>query len=197
MSGYRVLIHACEKRMWYVEGFLVPSLEDQGIKPEIWLDDGKGNLYSCMESFQNSPKNGGTWHLQDDVVISKDFSERTKKADNGLVCGFNDGSNYRLPLSFPCIRIPNSYARECAEWFYAEGREKYKPLADLGKCDDTFFFYFWKDHKIPFEVMSPCLVDHIDFLIGGSVCDNRVTIRAADFDQSIVTELSQKISGSF
>ena len=174
----------------------MPSLMDQGIIPEIWLDDGKGNLYACMESFKNSPKSGGTWHIQDDVVISKDFAIKTKIHNHGLVCGFNDGRECRLPLSFPCIRIPNSYARECAEWFFDVGQYKYPEYAKLGKMDDTFFFYFWLDHKKPFEVLTPCLVDHIDYLIGGSVCDNRVTIRAADFDQRIVTDLAQKISGS-
>jgi hypothetical protein len=39
-------------------------------------------------------------------------------------------------------------------------------------------------------------VDHIDFLIGGSVLKNTMSIRAAEFDQQIVTELAQKISGS-
>ncbi len=34
-----VLIHACPKRMWYVEGFLLPELERQGAdEVEVWND---------------------------------------------------------------------------------------------------------------------------------------------------------------
>lgn len=193
MSGYRVLIHACEERMWYVKDYLIPSLREQGVFPEIWLDDGRGNLLSCMESFKNSPRNGGTWHLQDDVVICKDFSDRTRKFNHGLVYGFYGGSD---GFSFPCVRIPNDYARECAEWFFQIGREKYKDYAESGKMDDTFFNLFWTENRIPYTVLFPCLVDHIDFLIGGSVLKNTLSIRAVDFDRRIVEELAQKISGS-
>ena len=46
------MIHACPQRMWYVEGFLIPSMKAQGISEEeitVWNDtEGKGNLFSSM-----------------------------------------------------------------------------------------------------------------------------------------------------
>ena len=52
----KVLIHACPKRMWYVEGFLLPELERQGAdEVEVWNDvERKGNLKSCMASFASA-----------------------------------------------------------------------------------------------------------------------------------------------
>ena len=39
----KVLIHACPKRMWYVEGWLVPELQRQGADSvEIWNDTENG-----------------------------------------------------------------------------------------------------------------------------------------------------------
>ena len=38
------MIHACEDRMWYVENYLVPSLQEQGIDSTVWCDNGEGSL---------------------------------------------------------------------------------------------------------------------------------------------------------
>ena len=89
----RYLIHACPAREWFVEGYMVPEMKRQGIPEEeieIWMDrNGDGNLMSCMKSFEECGKrNGGTWHLQDDVVLASDFAEKTRTHDDGLVCGF-------------------------------------------------------------------------------------------------------------
>ena len=35
----RVIIHSCDKRLWYVNKILVPTLREQGIEPEIHNDD--------------------------------------------------------------------------------------------------------------------------------------------------------------
>lgn len=193
MSGYRVLIHAVQSRMWYVKDFLVPSLESQGILPEIVIDTGRGNLRSCMDSFMDSPKDGGTWHLQDDVIICRDFGERIKRHNKGLVLGFHSGKDNGFPCSFPCIRIPNDYARKCAEWFFSEGQYKYPMYARTGKMDDTFFRLYLEENPRHYEVLHPCLVDHIDFLIGGSVCVNVWPVRAAEFDKGLVDELQQAL----
>ena len=48
----KYLIHACPKRMWYVQEYLVPSLLKQGIYESdisVYNDiDGLGNLKACM-----------------------------------------------------------------------------------------------------------------------------------------------------
>ena len=86
----RILIHAVPERMWYVNEFLVPSLEAQGADNiEIWNDtEHQGNLAACMESFATRKGDGGTWHLQDDVLICRNFVERCRDLDDGIVFGF-------------------------------------------------------------------------------------------------------------
>ena len=88
----KFLIHACPQRMWYVEGYLVPSLLAQGADPEsveIWNDaKGLGNLRSCMASFAARTGDGGTWHIQDDVLLCRDFVKRCRELDEGVVYGF-------------------------------------------------------------------------------------------------------------
>ena len=77
----KVLIHACPKRMWYVEGFLLPELKRQGAdEVEVWNDtEGKGNLRACMEAFAaRGTGDEGTWHIQDDVLLCRDFVERCR-----------------------------------------------------------------------------------------------------------------------
>ena len=128
----KFLIHTYPGRMWYVEEFLYPSLRDQGCPAddiEIWNDtEKKGNLQSCMESFAAREGDGGTWHLQDDVLLCRDFYKRCQELDDGVVYGFccarfNDDPQQRGKVhqpdmwhSFQCVRIPDAYARECAEW---------------------------------------------------------------------------------
>lgn len=164
----RIMVHACPKRMWYVEGYLVPKLVEQGIPKKsivVWNDEaGKGNLISCMEAFKwcgEHPVKGGTWHLQDDVIPAVDFVKRAKKIKDGVVCGIcpknmrnarkNRGPEVRaqggkaLPAdmwwSFPCIRIPDDAAGGCAEWFWklAVKNEAYKGRIASGMYDDWFF----------------------------------------------------------
>ena len=89
----KYIIHACNKRMWYVEEFLVPSMRRQGIRNDditVYLDREEiGCLFSTMEIFRECGKDGmDAWHLQDDVAISLDFAEKTAEHDDGLVFGF-------------------------------------------------------------------------------------------------------------
>lgn len=186
----KFLIHACPQRRWYVDRFLVPSLKAQGAENiEVWCDiEKKGNLKACMESFAARSGDGGTWHLQDDVIICHDFVERCEEHDEGVVFGFccrnfNDrldayGDVY-IPdawNSFQCVRIPDQYARECADWVFSEAWRKESAsmelpiLWDLNKGDDTFFheFMLCRHGYETAENLKPNLVDHIDHLIGGS-----------------------------
>lgn len=185
----RFLIHACPQRMWYVEGYLVPSLLAQGADPEsveIWNDaKGLGNLRSCMASFAARTGDGGTWHIQDDVLLCRDFVKRCGELDQGVVYGFCSphfrdepdlsGTVY-LPdawHSFQCIRIPDPLARECAEWFSTDAPTdpELRDIISIGLFDD-FFFSVFMDRRHPQTTVTnakPCLVEHVDRLIGGSV----------------------------
>ena len=163
---------------------------EQGIPPdniEVWMDDkGYGNLISCMKCFEEYGKRGeGRWHMQDDVVISRDFKEKTEKYDEGLASGFYryewqdlEPKSGKVPLvymwqSFQCVRIPDEIAGECAEWFFtdARNREEFDEKVRLNKYDDFLFREFIRErHKDEYAMnISPSIVDHIDFLLGGSV----------------------------
>lgn len=181
----KYIIHAHSSRMWYVDGYLVPKLKQQGINPVIYEDKGgEGNLYATMSSFIDA---GDAWHLQDDVVICHDFAERTKDPET-ITCGFcrlrdsiPDRSGRRgvneMWFSFPCIYIPGEIARECALWFYTEEITDIhlKRLKELRKGDDSFFMAFLWERYPNLEIVNvrPNLVDHIDYMIGGSIANQR------------------------
>lgn len=188
----KYMIHACLAREWYVNDYLVPSMTAQGIPEEdivVWVDrDGRGNLSSCIETFyQCSRQEGETWHLQDDVIISREFAERSRNAPDGVVCGFcvqrYEGQDplitgettawYMWQSSFPCIKIPNEIAGEFVDWFIddAQHREDLKKYVETGKKDDTLFHVFMLENHFKMNVfnMKPHIVDHVDYLIGGSI----------------------------
>lgn len=212
----KYMIHACPSRLWYVEDFLIPSMTAQGIKREditVWNDTERmGNLAACMAAFESCTGDGGTWHLQDDVVISADFAEKTREFDRGVVYGFCSryftddvdiaGEVYAEDAwhSFQCVRIPNEYARGCAAWvkaggpFSAEG----EILIKLNKGDDTLFReYFITYHGTDTAVnLSPNIVNHVDYLVGGPVTNQwRGYIVGSDkwADSSIISELQTKL----
>ena len=207
----RYIIHACPQRMWYVEKFLVPSMQDQWLDPEVRCDtERRGCLEACMNIFASMEGDGGAWHMQDDVIICRNFAERTKSATNGVVNGFvwtkgayNDIGivNQRFGWnSFQCTYIQNDIARGCAEWFYSEGRIKHKQLAETGRFDDCFFRLYLQECHSKMNVLNlkPNLVDHIDFLIGGTVVSfdrKEKECRSAWFeDLDLVEELAKKLS---
>lgn len=215
MSKY--VIHACPDRMDYVNNYLVPSMQEQGIKEEqidIRCDKyGRGNLDQCMQIFSVMVGDGGAWHLQDDVLICRDFRERTEAVGEDIVvCGFVWGRDENINnvgyvnpgnmwWSFPCIYIPNHLALECSQWFYTRGRHdpKYTSWLASKRYDDLFFREFLKVYHTEEKVlnMKPCLVDHVDYLIGGSVVNKQRDedqIRAYWFeDEDLVDELEKKI----
>lgn len=210
------MIHACPSRIWYVDGFLIPSMLEQGIKREditVWNDTERmGNLAACMAAFESCTGGGGTWHIQDDVIISRDFAERTKQHDDGVVYGFCSphfhddctmiGKVYPPDMwnSFQCVRIPNEYARECVEWFNQEGKTvgTLLPVIVANKGDDTIFHEFF-ERKHAGEMatnLKPCLVNHVDYLLGGSVVNEwRGFFVQAEFweDADLLADLQKKI----
>lgn len=211
----KYLIHTVPKRLWYVEEYLIPSMLEQGINQKdikVYNDDKvEGNLRACMHAFQSVDDDAeGTWHLQDDVIISHDFKEKTEKYDEGIVCGFKSLYDEKVPagevpvfsmwFSFPCIRIPNKIAIECADWTLNKmiGNSVYKEWWEKGVNDDLFFRrYVWEYYKNEKALnLSPNIVDHIDYLIGGTVNSNaRIRqIRSVCWeDEYLVDELAAKL----
>lgn len=212
----KYLIHAYPKRLWYVEKYLIPSLLKQGINKAdiaVYNDDKcEGNLRACMNAFASCEGEGGTWHLQDDVLICEDFKERTEWYDHGLVCGFSslkyDGDieekkgavpRDQMWFSFPCIRIPNAWARECSEWVtkYIIGNPVYERYWKDGRNDDwAFRSYLREFHKdcVALNIM-PCLVNHVDYLLGGGSGGKREHPVVAQYwtDDYLVEELKNAL----
>lgn len=184
-------IHTCKQRLWYVDGYLYPSMVNCGIRPDqidIWLDqDEIGCLESCMRSFGvHDSTTGGVWYMQDDVVICNDFKERTEEiALNGKVaCGFcskycadknKTGSQPVCDMwySMQCIYLPNRIAMACAKWFFefVVFNTQYRMWVHAKKYDDSLLWIFMQDWSREKEVINvaPNLVDHVDWLIGGSI----------------------------
>lgn len=158
---------------------------------EVWLDkDRDGCLLSCMKCFQYcGTKGGGRWHLQDDVMIARNFRKQTEKYNDGVVTGFMrkewqglTPQAGRVPAvymwnSFQCIRIPDEVAGECAEWFFTDAayRDTYKEFVDRNNGDDSIWYDFFVEKHTEEWVynIAPSIVEHIDFLIGGSIVNKQ------------------------
>jgi len=211
----RYLIHTYPGRLHYVEAYLKPSMIAQGIAEEdiqIYNDaNGEGNLEAWLKSCEQlDPEIDGTWHLQDDVLICKDFKERTEEFDVGLVCGFGSklyddiGKAGYKPVesiwwSFPCIRIPNKIAIDAARWIRSDiiGNPVYADYWKKGVHDDWCFKMYIKamHKKMVVLNLAPTLVEHIDWLLKGSSWSKRTKIcRSLDFeDEDLVKKLSQQL----
>lgn len=212
----KYMIHTMPKRIWYVDKYLIPSMVLQGINQKditVYNDEkGEGNLNACMNAFLSLPDNeDGTWHLQDDVIISSKFKTTTEAVDFGIVCGFrsmyDEGNQYgAVPFnqswfSFLCIRIPNNIAIDCAKWVndYMIGNPVYKQYWEGGVNDDWMFRqYINAKHKDVLAInLKPNIVDHVDYLIGGTVNSSKriIQIRSKHWeDEYLVNELEKKLN---
>ena len=216
----KFLIHAYPKRMWYVQDFLIPMLREQGATDiEVWNDaEKKGNLAACMESFAARKGDGGTWHIQDDVLPCRDFVKRCEELDSGVVYGFCcehftdnpqlTGKVYTCDAwhSFQCVRIPDAYARECAAWVRSEQWKKDSPNPELyvvwnrNNGDDTFFHEYmscWHGREMVTNV-KPNLVEHVDWIIGGSIISKyRGFFARAHYwdDDELIEQLKKDVKG--
>lgn len=174
-----------------------------------------GSLLSAMERFAEiGNKKIDTWYMQDDVVISRDFAEKSQNTDfNGVIMGFlHQYKGYpdlhpgKTPVSdmgysFPCMMIPWKIADEFATWFYCEAskQEHYQEWIRAGKYEDSFFRDFMMERHQDGWVynLRPSIVEHIDWLIGGSTINKwRPEICRATYwdDESIVEELKDKLA---
>ena len=210
------MIHACPNRMWYVDGFLLPALRAQGIDSvTVWNDTQRGgNLKTCMAAFVSLSDTGDTWHLQDDVLPARDFGARVRALEGvrGVICGYvnevagPDGNltgtqpTADMWYSFPCIRIPNRWAKDCAAWTVAGGDRSTVANSLIAKgCGDDWFFREWAARAHPDETvlnLTPCLVEHVDYLLGGSTVNpwrGHLSPAAYWDDAELVEELAQRI----
>mgnify|MGYP006988826660 FL=1 len=218
----RYMIHCAPKRLWYVEDFLIPSMLEQGIPKEeisVYCDWKRlGNLFACMDCFRYCGEHpaDGTWHLQDDIILSRQFSEYTKHYDNGIVAGnvmkewgpnwllFGSQPVQELWYSFQCIRIPDEIAGECAYWFYSDASkrtsDKYRNRVSRNKHDDDFFRFFLLEKYPDIRVrnLNPNIVDHIDYMLGGSLINgerNKAVNRVAYWkDEDLIRKLENDLS---
>lgn len=193
------LIHACNQRMWYVKEYLIPSMMLQGIPAEnifVYRDYNEiGNLRafidSCNRLVYKCELNSidGVWHLQDDVIISNDFAQKTQLYDNGIVCGFTCAYDkqpeegyfqiyqQKVWFSFPCIRIPTYILKDFANWANLNlWQSKYfKSWVKRNKADDMVFRE-WLYDNYPSTThlnLAPNIVNHIDKYLGGSVVNTQ------------------------
>lgn len=187
----KYVIHTYPKRLWYVTQYLVPSMERQGIKPSDILilndNNGYGNLQAFIHSLDYLDED--CWHLQDDILISKEFKKKTEVLGriNTVVNGFchydfNEGCILHkgfaktkfMYLSFPCIFIPKDIADSFYKWaLKQETKKKYKEIFDSGKQDDKLFYEYMQTQDYEIYNCYDCLVDHVDYLIGGSSINPR------------------------
>lgn len=193
--GAQYLIHSVPKRRWYVENFLVPSMVRQGIKRYniiIYFDSkGLGNRKAFFDSLRCISKlsdEWGTWHIQDDIIISPNFREETEKHNKGIVNGFcsnlyddKDFVGYvdkiKLWKGFQCIRLPNKLIHDSMVWGekYIVGNPIYREYWENGANDDWIFRQYLKSSAMEEPVLNLCpnIVEHVDYLLGGSTVCNR------------------------
>ena len=203
----KYMIHTYPKRLWYVKDYIVKDMIKQGIKREdiIIVNDtkGLGNLWAFVNSLELVTED--TWHLQDDILISSKFKIKTEVLGRMsiIVSGFNyydfnTGCTLCkgitkpifMYMTFPCIFIPKRYTDEFKRWItldstYANKRNK--EMIDSGKCDDQLFYQYMLDNHKHDEIYNcyECLVDHVDYLLGGSSINERTEIvRASDWNEN-------------
>lgn len=184
MGEVRYLIHTCPKRIWYVREFLIPSMLEQGISDDdilVYNDENRdGQLTSFLKSYDYI-KGEDTWHLQDDIIISKNFRKIAEERKEEIVCGFcnsystqQPGRNnaYNMWYSMPCIRISDNIFKGFYEWmFKPETRKKFRHYFMENKHDDVFLQFYVRENcpQMVIYNVAPNMVNHIDHLIGGSL----------------------------
>lgn len=187
----KYFIHAVPERLWYLNKFLIPRMLEQGIKIEeleMYIDNGHdGNLVSCLNSLSMmSNDDGGTWHLQDDIMISHDFADVTHNVmKDTIMCGMcmdideeqekpgGKVDTKNMWYSFQCIYIPNKIALHFVHWFNTVAIEdkKYTLWISKNKYDDSFFREFMLSCYPNYNIMNimPNIVNHIDYMLDGSL----------------------------
>lgn len=221
----KYMIHSCNNRQWYVDDFLVPSMLEQGIsKDDIYVYQDKecdGNLVSWVISCHKAYEMWGetnVWHLQDDVIISSKFKERTEELEKEpykIICAFvtkyDDGRNpgvssalNHMWYSFPCLRINSKLTKLFAEWvdIYVWRDNQFGYWVRHKKGDDLIFRIYVESYfpNEPVLNLTPNLVDHIDYLLGGTTVNfarqsNGKLCRSIYWDENdLVLDLMDKLN---
>jgi len=185
--------------MWYVTDYLIPSMLSQGIPADcilVYRDCNElGNLRAFIDSCNRTVTQcerhniDGIWHLQDDVIISKDFADKTQQYDRGVVCGFTcdydkapEAGVFRIYqqkmwFSFPCIRIPTNILRAFVDWANLNLWQSnyFKSWVKRNKADDLIFREWLYDNYPDMSQLNlaPNIVNHVDKYIGGSVVNTQ------------------------
>ena len=214
----KYMIHACKKRLWYVDNFLIPSMQSQGIRDNdiiLWNDNsGKGNLYMFLKSMEAIaellPANEAVWHLQDDVMISSDFKGVTEACSKDSVCngfcafershfGYIGWQNPKCRwLSFQATQIPVRYCAGFIDWWEDEILRKNREARRRkeNKHDDHFFWLYMTEVHPNDRILNiaPNIVQHIDYMLGGSVLDNETERRISKARYWRESEAEERLS---
>lgn len=194
------MIHTCEDRFWYVRDFILPSMLKQGIDGNhilVYRDKNRiGNLRAWVDSCNRLSVQAryarikNVWHLQDDIVISKNFKKVTEEYEkHDLVCGFTCGydkkpeagtfllEERKMWYSFPCINISTELTTEFAKWANTNlwQSQHFKEAVKRNNCDDLIFReWLYDTHGKTEEInLAPNVINHVDKMIGGSMCNKQ------------------------
>ena len=124
------------------------------------------------------------------------YYDREKKWEPG------DSNGLKMWFSFPCIYIPTKIIANYVEWFnqWVWHDPQYRMWVNKNKYDDTIFRIYMENYYPNEYVLNlkPNLVDHIDYLLGGSTINERKEdkkqVRALWFDDlDLVEELEKRI----
>ena len=99
--------------------------------------------------------------------------------------------------SFPCIRIQNWVIKDFLKWFN-NNQEKLKKYIDENKYDDTLFKMFLEEQHPDMKVklIIPNLVNHIDYLLGGSITNPARVIKVRSkywTENNLIEELEREL----
>lgn len=211
------LIRTTTKRSWYVNNFLVPELESQGCGRRniyVYVND-SGNLESfiqmCKFIVENYKWNDFIWVLQDDVYPCDNFHYITNKYScteaNGFCSGFDNIKNdgyvpmKQSWLSFQCKNFRVDKIKLFLMWYDCRS-EELRQYIRTGKMDDTIYNLFEQTFKNDYiNNISPNIVEHIDYLIGGSIVNKNRTpedtekLKSQNFeDKEKIEKLKEKLN---
>lgn len=210
-----IMIHVCKEREWFVGGHLIPAIKEQasgkGINVRCYVDSERmGNQKAFLHSAKLiAGEEGDTWHLQDDVWPSGDFFETISayKDIPGIICGFGTRTACRgkspgwttacgMYTSFQCIRIPNRMLTGLRQYVFT----RYGKEVATDKWDDALFaeYLLRKAPYYPVLNLAPSIVEHVDYIIGGSVINKQRKYRptAIEFDQTATEQLIERLRGT-
>ena len=212
----KYLIREVPSRHWYVGGYLVPSMVKQGIKKEdilVYTDsEGEGNLQSLISAYKKFGVDD-YWLMNDDVMISSDFAEKTQNHDDyEVICGFaakcchNADMSVTTPTnmwySFPCIFVSKQLNAEFYVWLLEEAPTIVPDCFWFRKgCgDDALFksFLTYKHINLKVKLLKPNIINHVDYLLGGSIVSPQRTADSTSAywnEPELLDKLEKKLKG--